>query len=1299
MVYQKKIIRYLLFILFITINSYAQDKYAYSADDLINNRSVLQATLSKSPNELGFKELFKINYLFSQDLNFFNDYEKFINELIAINDKYQEGSIEYNKKISGSFSYDEFSERYYNVKDWRKERSYQDFLTVLVNNASFYYIGGYKENSWVPGVDDSIKFTGNQGTQDPFWTTLKYLSFARIYYLDRKYLEADFYSQRALQNFLTLDPNSILERDILIQEILDYFVVIAADVKMSNLLAGVVTKKISDGSLKFSNPISEIKILYYIYMTSPNFLGNLSITPKSLLKKANLIDSQFNTRLSTLIMNIIPLEAIHLYLKGNSDQAKSFFDENKYILTDMNYVMSDISNQFAEGIINKETRIPSQPLRESLQLELKLDSRDMLDSYIVHYANLYILALEILSKKNSGASYLSEFNKLIFHLEKITDLPNHPPGSTHPGLLTENKLLLEFLLNTAIESDLKNSDKQKLVDNISALSLSAFEQTYIQNQDLVQNISDSYLKELSIELINFITKRNSLYHVLFEDFFNGVSLTQENIFDLAVINELIEQNQEYLYVNYLSESRNDIDNKNQLLENEILINTFCLVHSCYIYSKKKDYVDIKSIKKEFLEKTNKHLTDAINARNNLSEITNNLGKLLFPDQTILSNINTCYVVSTSDTINIPIHLLKIDDEYIFDKCSIEYYTSLHHFNRKNLTQNNKYKKWALSIADPNINKGESEKINETLALIRGGDINDLPELPETYLEAKAIVKDYEDNSLILSRENATIKNLYNESLSDYQILSFSTHGLASGEIKDTLYPSILLSGENKLLTTNDILDLNGISKIVLLAICNASKSNNNFQLNPNEISNIASSFLTKGSETVLSTRWNLNSKASLFIISNTLEEYKKGSSISNALNKAIKVYRQQNPKAHEKDWGAFILFGNMHINDLQKITTVKNEGAINDILYIDEKLYVSRILPNKSASSFISELDQDKGIIINDIATGIANDQKFVNESNEQILKITDNLISLLKKSNKGYETQCLINVKEGEIYHKFSSILKKDNLIFFASKNLYNSNVQFGYINENDCFYATRSLNLNYDNPSEPGGQLFFNNLAFKIINDDIYLFGNMNIPKEERFFFLDYDSYTGEPKLCQYYNRLLWLKIETKNNSFNLIENAETDFINGMELPYFSNTNLDIIQEKDYCSEQRRLISFNDFDDLENRGVFQKNKHPFNQLLFNYSKNFQIISTSFFNALKQNSYFRIGDGMFDQSKIWRKFTNKNGLDFMHIIGVQNNKKQYITNGPKCHNSYGVKVKNKTFFACSSTSDNGDAFFELIIN
>ncbi|MBT5975788.1 MAG: CHAT domain-containing protein [Flavobacteriaceae bacterium] len=1226
------------------------------------------------------------------------DYLNHSKEIFAIARTAANEEQELMKKTPLTFEYNDISMVGDNYTKFKQYRVYQDFIDSLANIASHFYIedGGYYKHSQVYNVNSNISKRSLRGEPDPFWSTLNYLLQAEIYYLAKQYVEADYFSQKALQGFLFLDPDLNLERDILLEKMLQYFTQTAADVKISKMLGDIVFTNLTNNTYVFSNKYSELKILYWLYYISPKYLEDLGISPEALLQDAIQLDLINQTKLSGTLNNIVALKALDIFFDGQMKEATTYYQHNKYDYPAPGYGWLNVTNNFADGLINESKHIPHEEVKMFRDYVAKHLPND---DYNYLYSQVYYLALVMIGKKNKGENYSIELSEIIDYLHQIVNIDHHSPGTTIPGLHHENSLLLELIVNIAIDSKLSLSDKEKIIEASSSLSLDFNEQVFIQNQDLMQNTKNDYAKQFATELVNFSTKRNGLYDDLYKDFFNGVVLKKSARAELDIINEQIANAQLYLYQNKLIKT--DQDEKSfQLKQNELLINTFCLAKSCYIYSRSSTESSVKKVSKEILFNINDSLIVNINEKKNFSNELTRLGSFLFPDTTIFNGKTSCLIVSTSGTNNIPIDLTKFGNAYLIDKCKVINYTSLQHLKRRESAGKKiEYKKWALAIADPIIeDKTYSDSIKKTASLIRGGDIDQLPELPETFLEAKMIVSPFEKESVLLHREKATKDNLLKENLSDYHILSFSTHGLAAGEFEGASLPSILLTGDDNLLTTNDILDLSGISKIVLLGICNASKDNLKIKLNPNEISNIASTFITKGSKVVLSTRWSLNSQASLYILSHALKQYYDGQLFSKALHSAVMDYRKNFPQSSPSDWGAFILYGDISIEKFNKVAAQEGIGAIPDLYLHEDNILVPIIYPG--GQTIIKTFNSDLLLVKEIFQSSKVNDIKFIVEGNGDFIKLSNEGVSLFKNINGKYVNHCHISNKDQATFGFFSSTVKYNQIIFYTIKNIGDSNMRIGYINESDCTNGTANINLQNES-------WIHDTTAFRVEGDNVYILGIKELPKEGRLYTINYSTFSGTPNMCQFYRQLQWAKLQISDDGELSLQQGPEDFSNGYLLPLYSNTSLSHFTLKDFCSSSQRFITLDSiFNARDIRGekvdlvIGEEPRYQFIGKISGNSKKGNLLlslESSFMSSIRNDFLYYMGNQ--EEGGFWSKLTKKQDLDNYSVIAVSGGEKKFISKSNQCHDFYGIRMGEKNIVACNTSENNGMSKYRLFIN
>ena len=123
-------------------------------------------------------------------------------------------------------------------------------------------------------------------------------------------------------------------------------------------------------------------------------------------------------------------------------------------------------------------------------------------------------------------------------------------------------------------------------------------------------------------------------------------------------------------------------------------------------------------------------------------------------------------------------------------------------------------------------------------------------------------------------EVATKSNIFGVNYSDYEVASFATHALTSGELTGILFPSLVLSPSKEydaLLTIKDINFLSGMSNVVILSACNTSTKDQN--LNQTGISSLATAFYVKGAKSIISSYWQVNSIATKELMSEFAKSY------------------------------------------------------------------------------------------------------------------------------------------------------------------------------------------------------------------------------------------------------------------------------------------------------------------------------------------------------------------------------------------------------------------------------------------
>ena len=614
-------------------------------------------------------------------------------------------------------------------------------------------------------------------------------------------------------------------------------------------------------------------------------------------------------------------------------------------------------------------------------------------------------------------------------------------------------------------------------------------------------------------------------------------------------------------------------------------------------------------------------------------------------------------------------------------------------------------KWALAIADPIITDEKDEEIlrekelasiKKTASLIRGIQLDQLAELPETKREALAIIGDNSETSSLLSRENAIKENIMPKNLSQYEIVSFSTHGLMAGETENNYHPAILLSKSDKgsLLTTDDILELNGSPKIVLLAICNASNNYNN--LKTSEINNVANAFLMKGSDAIISTYWALNSDASVTIIKKALKYYNEGLDLNSAFQKSALKYKNSNPKSLPKDWGAFLVIGNSKKGITSKVKNYRDKGFIYDLSKINDRIYllgkekISVTNKNLEIESFIEfnkTLLKDEYIV----------DAKFIDQKHSTFLRLSNKSISLVHedkgelKINRMHipdDIAPLLSQYAPEYGFKtISSIAEHQGNILFAIIAPETPFVLMGkYNKENrkaDFYFLNTKNNLDFD----------WQDASFHKVNNKIYFLNRFNTPNA-----LNGKNFLTRSGISEYCKYKQGIDISIISPDFNASSDVEwISSQNGQLLPYFSRNYVTHMVAYDECSEKSSLNKMpnnleKNFENealifkpykIQLKSIFQSNSGngPWRVNYFTEQQNVIIVSETFFPILTGinqkneviNTYGELG------------YTGNNyGKTFNSVLYKDNGEKIILSNNFDCLLPSGLEEDGAVYAVCN---------------
>jgi CHAT domain-containing protein len=238
------------------------------------------------------------------------------------------------------------------------------------------------------------------------------------------------------------------------------------------------------------------------------------------------------------------------------------------------------------------------------------------------------------------------------------------------------------------------------------------------------------------------------------------------------------------------------------------------------------------------------------------------------------------------------------------------------------------RRWAsldlLGVGDPVLGGYIDDGTPRSVALSRrsameGHEVLELPELPETSDELKAVASLVGGRQTLLLREKATEGRVRREALGQYRVLDFATHGLIKNEIHGLTEAALVLTPQSQtdasndgLLTASEIADLSLNAELVVLSACNTARYDlGQFGV---EVRGMAAAFAIAGVPRVVATLWPVESKLTARIMVRVFHDVRPNDrldvaeSLRQAMSEAISDAKGT-PYAHPRFWAAFAVFG------------------------------------------------------------------------------------------------------------------------------------------------------------------------------------------------------------------------------------------------------------------------------------------------------------------------------------------------------------------------------------------------------
>lgn len=195
------------------------------------------------------------------------------------------------------------------------------------------------------------------------------------------------------------------------------------------------------------------------------------------------------------------------------------------------------------------------------------------------------------------------------------------------------------------------------------------------------------------------------------------------------------------------------------------------------------------------------------------------------------------------------------------------------------------------------------------------DLKSLAKLPAAKTELESLGTEFDAPDIWLGAD-ASEATLKAAALSSYDVIAFATHGFTRSDIKNQLYPSLLMAppdiatntANDGLLTTLEIGELELDAQLVLLSACNTATSAG--RPDAEAFSGLAQSFFVAGARSLMVSHWPVASGAASELSVDTVARWKGGTSLPTSLQQSIQSLRSNvgsDLEAHPFFWGPFVV--------------------------------------------------------------------------------------------------------------------------------------------------------------------------------------------------------------------------------------------------------------------------------------------------------------------------------------------------------------------------------------------------------
>lgn len=233
----------------------------------------------------------------------------------------------------------------------------------------------------------------------------------------------------------------------------------------------------------------------------------------------------------------------------------------------------------------------------------------------------------------------------------------------------------------------------------------------------------------------------------------------------------------------------------------------------------------------------------------------------------------------------------------------------------------------IGYGDPNLSgdAGSTRGIEVRALFTRGGYANvdvlrQLSPLPDTADELRALAQTMGASEAALRLgPAATESSVRRDSLADYRIIAFATHGLAAGDFEDVSEPALVLTppaeaslADDGLLTASEITQLPLDADWVILSACNTAAPDGT--PGAEGLSGLAKAFFFAGTRSLLVSHWPVASDATRELTTTMLSEAMADETVGRAEALRRSILRlmslESRPEyAHPLFWAPFVVVG------------------------------------------------------------------------------------------------------------------------------------------------------------------------------------------------------------------------------------------------------------------------------------------------------------------------------------------------------------------------------------------------------